>query len=735
MFDNDEKIIVLAQRLRCAQSAITVDSAFKGGCRIEGERLPYLLYILRHGHLLTVRELRKRLFELFSLPAQDVGDLLAGLYDLNLVTTNRFFARTAEELVMNPTVLPLAPRTGEDLVQLYQDRPAVRLPIPHSPQTPLQQLLAKRNSARTYANRDVAVTPARSLVAASYAGWNRQHRAIPSAGALYPCNLTFLLRRKRLGCYLMFRTESLNVVRNRLALMRVSRLFLKGQPFGTSPFIAIISANYERATKKYGVRGWRYAILEAGHIAQNLCLHASELGLTTCEVGAIREEACLKTLHLSEVEMPLIAVCGGYPSKTRESVKMHSLAAAIRAAYSGAYNIVPKVKVHRREAELYPERYYAEAQAALPIRHRGFGRSTTTVGGEAASRSIAVTKAVAEGVERFSAGWTPPPDVAGNICSIPVDGYIDPRDLQLFARNQRHPVTLDIFTKRSRGQWYETKEWNGKCRKLVLGDFLFYPYAEAGRRPFSQASSNGMAAHTDPVMALWKATAELLERESFLAWWFSGARPSSLPTPMKLLPIVQGWSKRGMEIRFADITTSIPAVAVIGIDRARRASYLATASGMDMDEALVHACSELVRSIAWESQSAGNVKPAKIRNVEDHLRCFAGGYAFRFVEWWSRGPEYRRESKFPSGNDPAAWLDWVIDNVGPIYHYRYALPPQMFPAQPLTVIRSIIPGVVSIRFGYGQQDLGLPRLRRLMSQCSSLGESRYRVVPCVHPLA
>ncbi len=49
-----------------------------------------------------------------------------------------------------------------------------------------------------------------------------------------------------------------------------------------------ICAVYERTTGKYGERGIRYAHIETGHVAQNLCLMATELELRACVVGAFR---------------------------------------------------------------------------------------------------------------------------------------------------------------------------------------------------------------------------------------------------------------------------------------------------------------------------------------------------------------------------------------------------------------------------------------------------------------
>ena len=61
--------------------------------------------------------------------------------------------------------------------------------------------------------------------------------------------------------------------------------------FYTYPFmrdanlVLAMSATFLRTQKKYGPRGYRYMLLEAGHVVQNLSLRAIELGLTTLCMG------------------------------------------------------------------------------------------------------------------------------------------------------------------------------------------------------------------------------------------------------------------------------------------------------------------------------------------------------------------------------------------------------------------------------------------------------------------
>jgi SagB-type dehydrogenase family enzyme len=47
----------------------------------------------------------------------------------------------------------------------------------------------------------------------------------------------------------------------------------------------IITSVFDRLYPKYGERGYRYALLEAGHVGQNLCLLCSDLSISICPIG------------------------------------------------------------------------------------------------------------------------------------------------------------------------------------------------------------------------------------------------------------------------------------------------------------------------------------------------------------------------------------------------------------------------------------------------------------------
>ena len=52
----------------------------------------------------------------------------------------------------------------------------------------------------------------------------------------------------------------------------------------------LLSVNFDRTVAKYGNRGYRYCLLEVGHIAQNFCLVAASLDLAVLCHGAFYDD-------------------------------------------------------------------------------------------------------------------------------------------------------------------------------------------------------------------------------------------------------------------------------------------------------------------------------------------------------------------------------------------------------------------------------------------------------------
>ena len=65
-------------------------------------------------------------------------------------------------------------------------------------------------------------------------------------------------------------------------------------------------------TWRYGQRGYRYILLDAGHICQNLYLAAESIGCGVCGIGAFDDDIMNETLGLDgENHFVVYAGCVG----------------------------------------------------------------------------------------------------------------------------------------------------------------------------------------------------------------------------------------------------------------------------------------------------------------------------------------------------------------------------------------------------------------------------------------
>jgi SagB-type dehydrogenase family enzyme len=77
----------------------------------------------------------------------------------------------------------------------------------------------------------------------------------------------------------------------------------------------IVVGDGERVTGKYGARGLRFLLLEAGHLMQNLCLLSESLGLVTIPLGGFFEADLAARLHLPPTDEVLyLGLCGPLPA-------------------------------------------------------------------------------------------------------------------------------------------------------------------------------------------------------------------------------------------------------------------------------------------------------------------------------------------------------------------------------------------------------------------------------------
>ena len=75
-----------------------------------------------------------------------------------------------------------------------------------------------------------------------------------------------------------------------------------------------MTAVFQRTQMKYAERGYRYVLLEAGHIGQNICLVANAVGLASCPIVGTYDAALERLIDIDGVTESVVYALGlGYP--------------------------------------------------------------------------------------------------------------------------------------------------------------------------------------------------------------------------------------------------------------------------------------------------------------------------------------------------------------------------------------------------------------------------------------
>ncbi len=196
----------------------------------------------------------------------------------------------------------------------------VRLPKPEvRDHASLSDALRQRRSVRAYSGRSLTLKQVGQLLWAAQ-GRNDPSglRTAPSAGALYPLELLLAagdVTGLEPGVYrYQGQQHALEMLHADDRRDRLARAALGQSWIADSAAVLIITAIYERTTRKYGERGKRYVHIEIGHAAQNALLQAASLGLGAAVVGAFDDAAVAKLLSLPAPERPFYLLPVGWPA-------------------------------------------------------------------------------------------------------------------------------------------------------------------------------------------------------------------------------------------------------------------------------------------------------------------------------------------------------------------------------------------------------------------------------------
>lgn len=577
----------------------------------------------------------------------------------------------------------------------------------------LQSLIARRCSEYAFEWSPVGMSDLASVLCASYgilADAERLRRTVPAGGALYSLSLHVLVRvpSKELpvGVYRAnFARGGVSLVRAGTQLARFPRAFHAFASVRHAPVVVCISADFGIPCFKYGERGLMYAVLEAGHAAQNALLSATDLGLASVEVGGFSDAELKTLLRLPSGTTPVTTIALGHRAQP---------ASEDRA----------RISLQTRWIELPESRYQPGFHLAMVQ-----GGKKGWAWGRDASAEVAFDKAVSEMWERMACAHLGDTREGR---SKDFDDVLTPERVAAFDGRQfsRAGFPVKPFAPAAKRKWARAVRSDTGGEQWLPAELVYFRSAfepSYGARACAFANSSGVAAATDEALAKERALLELIERDAFMTHWL--ARRTAPHVPKRRLPAsvrrrVEALERLGLLVVLADITLDLaPVVAAWVQSEAGTYTTVGACAHFDLTAAADHALAE-AESQVHLMEAGLRPPPRDARNIDhawDHGEIYMQSAYFRRADWQFKASGSRW---IPAARRLPTSLDELLNLLHRrgLYAAFAALPNPRGAPQDLSIVRAVVPGLVPMTFGYDTEPWGnvrsLYRDDRLVSRQS-----------------
>lgn len=230
------------------------------------------------------------------------GCVILGVLFVNAKRDNAALQREKTPSPSTQQVVKEKIMTATPSVRIYQN--LLELPKPKVRGTvSIEQVLNERRTRRSFSNQIVTKAELGQMLWAGQ-GITEQKtgkRTAPSAYEVYPFTLFVVVRnveKLSAGVYEYLPKEhALGLVQNDVTAFDKSGVQPGAQQ---APVVFIIAAAYGKGADKLKDNAIKSAILEAGHISQNLYLEAESLGMATVAMGGFDSSKVITALGLDK---------------------------------------------------------------------------------------------------------------------------------------------------------------------------------------------------------------------------------------------------------------------------------------------------------------------------------------------------------------------------------------------------------------------------------------------------
>lgn len=201
----------------------------------------------------------------------------------------------------------------------YSFGPRVKLDPRNEISAPLGAVLKSRRTIREFSDQPLSMDEVASLLVHSAGvtgklmhdgGPGRNLRPYPSGGALFPLEIytvSMAVESLQPGSYYFDpNTHELCLLAEGDYRQEMIDGFLYEDMVRNCSLVLLITAVFPRSKFKYGERSYRFTLVEAGHMAQNMVLVGEALGLAVVPIGGFFDRRLETFLDIDGVEESVV---------------------------------------------------------------------------------------------------------------------------------------------------------------------------------------------------------------------------------------------------------------------------------------------------------------------------------------------------------------------------------------------------------------------------------------------
>ncbi|MFC4158916.1 SagB/ThcOx family dehydrogenase [Chitinimonas lacunae] len=214
--------------------------------------------------------------------------------------------------------------------KVYQLAERLALPSAEPLEMATSTALARRVSSRQFNGQSITLNELSNLLyhgaACTRQGLSASHRDVelhfrnyPSGGGLYPIEVYPVLLRVEGQQPMITHYDPLNhrldILQRDISLDALHSAFAEvGELLAQAAVVVFMTSVFARSTVKYNDRGYRLCLLEAGHLAQNLCITTAASGLSSLVHAGYDDDAAARWLDCDGVNEAVVhSVFIGHP--------------------------------------------------------------------------------------------------------------------------------------------------------------------------------------------------------------------------------------------------------------------------------------------------------------------------------------------------------------------------------------------------------------------------------------